>query len=302
MAKVLKLLFLALAFVVFAAACTVAEVSESTPAEIPTSHPFFGDIEEAEELDPLGSDLPPVAPISTVEPLAEESVPEAVEIPAENEQSDSAAESNTPAAPTLQPEGKLFGGQSISATNFYTITIFDDQLNENWSIDNSQWVTTTLNSETAYQGEYSLAWHPFEDFGSIFFTVERNDDVQYLRSQAIGFRFWLSGGENWVERDDLAITAIGSNQSPYWAPNDYSVRSRLQPVFSETRLQFLNLNQDIPPGEWAPIILILNDLQFDPPYQFITGFYLKNDRGVLYPIYIDNVELIMVREESDSES
>lgn len=311
MKRIPSILLLAVSLILLLMACsTMAEEVERTPAPVPTSHPFFGDVDEADQLEPLGAEQESgIDSLSATEAAGEEMEPEedlppplAVEITPETGQPGPADTTTIPATPTPQLDIQLSGGGPISATDFYTVTIFDEELNEHWTIDNSQWVTITLDSDIAYRGDYSLAWHPYEDFASVFFTVGRHDNVAYLRPQVIGIRFWLSGGENWVERDDLAITAIGSNQYPYWVPNDYSVQSRLQPIFSETRLEFLNLNRDIPPGEWAPIILLLNDLQFDPPYFYLTGFYLKNDRGVLHPLYLDNVELVMVREEGASES
>lgn len=306
MAKRLSLLIFIL--LALTAACSPSPTGQMPAVDgpPPTSNPFFGEQDGADGLQPIGADATTAAGL---EPLGEELETQATAtIDTSNLPTPVVTELKTPPASTpgiatTQPDGPLSTGLSLAGTAYYTVTVYSEELSENWTLDNSQWVTVTQDSETAYQGDYALEWTPYEDFASLFFTVERTDNnVAFDRPYVVGIRFWLSGGETWIEPEDLAITAIGSNQYPYWVPNDYSVQSRIQPIFSETRLQFLGLNQDIPPGEWAPITLLLNELQYDPPYSYVTGFYLKNDRDVLHPLYLDNVELIMVREDTDDES
>ena len=285
------------------AACTPSPTGQGPAIDglAPTSNPFFGEQEGAEGVQPIGAGATSEAGL---DPLGEGSETQATPttLPTPVTTQLSTPPVTTPGIATTQPDGPLSSGLSLTGTEYYTVTVFSEELSENWTLDNSQWVTVTLDSETAYQGDYALEWTPYEDFASLIFTVERVDNVSFNRPYVVGIRFWLSGGETWIEPEDLAITAIGSNQYPYWVPNDYSVQSRIQPIFSETRLEFLGLNQDIPPGEWVPITLLLNELQYDPPYSYVTGFYLKNDRNVLHPIYLDNVELIMVKEDTDDES
>jgi hypothetical protein len=40
-------------------------------------------------------------------------------------------------------------------------------------------------------------------------------------------------------------------------------------------------------------VVWLDDLEFDPPYRYVTGFYLKNDIGFRNTYYVDQVALLL---------
>ena len=69
------------------------------------------------------------------------------------------------------------------------------------------------------------------------------------------------------------------------------------PTFSETRLYFLGINRDIPPETWVNVEVWLDDLQYDPIYEYVTGFYIKNDEGFGQTFYVDAVRIIMLPED-----
>lgn len=185
-----------------------------------------------------------------------------------------------------------------------TMIIYDDQLNADWSVEQSSKTTIalaatelqfqpldaqqTLNSNTA-----TIAVSPQADYGTIFFTVRPESGASYKRQSVVGISFWLNSGSAGIATDDLAIAVLGSNTLPYWTPDDQSVFPEQKGSFSETRLYFLKINRTIPPNTWLNIVVWLNDLQYDPIYEYVTGFYIKNDAGFRSTYYLDQVALLM---------
>src|SRR5690606_31538237 len=107
---------------------------------------------------------------------------------------------------------------------------------------------------------------------------------------------------DYVATDDLVITMQGSNQFPYWAENDDSVAGLSNDdadLFSETQLAFLNVSRDIPPNTWFNIEVWLDELVYDPDYEYVTGFYIKNDADFQRPYYIDDVEILLLKDEGE---
>lgn len=66
-------------------------------------------------------------------------------------------------------------------------------------------------------------------------------------------------------------------------------------------LAFLGINRSIPPETWVLIELYPEDREFDPPYDFFTGFYIKNSLGFVQPFYIDRIELTRLVRPTDEE-
>jgi hypothetical protein len=94
---------------------------------------------------------------------------------------------------------------------------------------------------------------------------------------------------------------LGSNSYTYWLANDTSVPTDTTvtveaPLFSETRLYDLHINRAIPPGTWVQVVVWLDDLIYDPEYTYVTGMYIKNNKGFLNTFYIDQVNLLMKRQ------
>lgn len=173
--------------------------------------------------------------------------------------------------------------------------IYSDGLNANWSLENSREVTYELeDSSFVYEGDYSLAYRAEVEYADLAFTVNEDSDEVYLRDDVLAVRFWLYSGDDYVETDDLAVSVVGSNAFPYWVANDDSVTVQdSNPVFPETRLYYLNVDEDIPPNTWFQVELWLNDLIFDPDYKYVTGIFLKNDEDFLRTISIDDLELLI---------
>ncbi len=128
----------------------------------------------------------------------------------------------------------------------------------------------------------------------------------YSRNEILGVSFWLSGGANAVDPGDLAITVVGSNAYPYWVAGDTSVQQAAGipdsaitdefPLFSETRLYFLDIKRTIPPDMWVEVVLWLDEREFDPDYRYITGIYIKNDDPAFLPtFYVDRMSLLLIR-------
>jgi hypothetical protein len=177
--------------------------------------------------------------------------------------------------------------------------IYADELDLGWSTQNSEGGDIDLQATLfSYQGSDSIAFTPEIDFGSILFSVEESNPEPYLRSQVIGFSFWVYCETDYIGSGDLAVTVTGSNQYPYWIPTDDSVTNRFDPIFSETRLYFLGYNSDIPPKTWAEVSVVLDDLIYDPVYTYVTGLLIKSDEDFRNTVYIDQVDISLLEEDT----
>jgi hypothetical protein len=181
------------------------------------------------------------------------------------------------------------------------IIIYDEELAPNWTAEQSRGITYDMaTTDYVYSGAVATAITPTKTYGQFFLTLNAAPEVAYDRDEIIGVSFWLSGGASLIENDDLAVTVLGSNDYTYWVPDDTSVAEQLEeeltdglPLFSETRLYFLDINRPIPPNTWVEVIVWLNERIYDPPYNYITGIYLKNDADFLQTYYIDRVSFLV---------
>jgi hypothetical protein len=175
------------------------------------------------------------------------------------------------------------------------LTIYDETLSEDWTLENSLAVQYDDQSTiAAYAGSKSIAFKPTADFGSLLFSIQPGLQQPIQHDQTLGVSFWIYSGDDYIQTSDIAVSVLGSNEVPYWKPDDHSVTNVIQPVFPETRLYYLDINRDIPPGTWVQIELWLDELQDDPDYQYVTGFYLKTDQDFRNTVLIDQVELVSI--------
>ncbi|MGB0385846.1 MAG: hypothetical protein ACPGWR_13590 [Ardenticatenaceae bacterium] len=212
--------------------------------------------------------------------------------------------------PTLVPTPTRFPSPTVNPTTptpiparFRDLTIYDDQLDANWTLENSFGVAYDAEStSTVYTGTAAISVVPEVDFGSFFFTVAPESTQEYLRSEVLGIRFMLNSGDDYLALEDMALSVWGSNELPYWSADDNSVEFPIaQESFSETRLYFLGINKDIPPNTWVEAELWMDQLVFDPDYVYLTGFRLKHGGGYRTNYYIDNVALIFAEPDVDPE-
>ncbi|MEJ2749945.1 MAG: hypothetical protein P8183_18855 [Anaerolineae bacterium] len=186
---------------------------------------------------------------------------------------------------------------STSSSSETTISLYNDVLNRNWVLMDDPGMEVDLASMAyVHSGRTAIAMTPTADFSSLFFAVRPDTTVDYRREDVLGFRFWLNGGSSIIELEDLAVTVLGSNAYSHWVAGDNSVGESTSdaPLFSETRLYFLNLNRSIPANTWVEVELWLDDRQFDPDYRYVTGFYIKNDAGFYRTVYVDDISLILL--------
>ena len=191
-------------------------------------------------------------------------------------------------------------GQPTSArTNLPEVVIYADALSTGWALDQSSKLTYDLQSrDVVDQGRYVLKATTKDGVGTLYFTLQQGAHTTFRRNKVLGLRFRLSGGNSAIPNDAILVTVVGSNRQPYWVPNDTSVKldgrvTTDEPLFSETRLYFLNINHTIQPKTWVDVFLWLDDRQYDPNYTYVTGFYLKTDH--LDRFYLDNIALITTR-------
>jgi hypothetical protein len=174
------------------------------------------------------------------------------------------------------------------------ITIFDAALNPEWMTVEDKVTINSGFTGFAFNGKNSISITPKADFGSAYFVLSPNAKTAYTRDRVLGFSFQLNGGDSSITTSDLAVAIIGSNQNPYYVAGDNSVTSDNTPVFSETRLYYLKINHTIPPNTWVEVTDMIDDLQFDPIYKYVVGFYIKNSQGFMSSFYIDDVKMLML--------
>jgi hypothetical protein len=179
------------------------------------------------------------------------------------------------------------------------VTVFDDALNAGWSLENSYGVEYKLRERLAtHNGRFSMSFTPQVGYGNLIFAVRPESEEEYLREDVLAVRFWLYSGDDYVNTDDLLVSIVGSNEYAHWVEEDNSVQvNDSRPTFPSTRLYFLNVEDDIPPDTWIRIEVWLNELIYDPDYQYVTGIIIKNDEDFLRTVYIDEVEMVMVMEK-----
>jgi hypothetical protein len=185
----------------------------------------------------------------------------------------------------MQPEDSIF------------FTIFKDELSSDWEVsENPESIVNLSNERPVFEGKKSIAFTPEADYTTLFFAVKENAKTVFRAENVTGVSFWLTGGDDLIALDEMAVSIIGSNDYNYWNSDDSSVEFPLGETFSETRLYYLGLNRSIPPGTWAEVYLPLDSLIYDPVYNYVVGFYLKNDEGFRNTVYLDNVRLILSNE------
>ena len=183
-------------------------------------------------------------------------------------------------------------------TGTYSQTLYADSFNPNWSVERDNRVDVTIrSSEVPREGKYSISITPKERLRPVYIVVSQDSTEVYLRDQVLGFRFWINSGNDYLEPDDLAVTVLGSNEFPYYVEGDHSVTSDYDPVFSETQLYFLGFSRSVPPYTWAEVIVWLDDLIYDPIYEYVVGFYLKNGENFMQSYYLDDIQVILTDPE-----
>lgn len=196
-----------------------------------------------------------------------------------------------------------FGTGDAPDQNFVEALVFDDQLDSNWTLENSanieydpgsteRWFDTLDENSDLTSGAMSISLKPKADYAQLFFTVRADSSEVYHRDEILGVSFWMYSGADIIDTGDFAVTVVGSNEQRYWSPNDQSVFFQGDDSFSETALYFLDINRAIPAESWIKIEVWLDDLLFDPDYKYMTGVYIKNDAGFRNKVYIDRLTLI----------
>lgn len=280
-----KLIILGIFLLFAVTGCTVANLnSEEVSGQLPTptTFRFFDDSQGSNSSD--SSDTGTASGIPTVASLF--------------------TERNTPTPrPTFTPVPTLpiteTSGSSADVTGeeLTTYSIFDDTLNSNWEIIETSGRTVDVSSDSfVFNGEQAIAFTPDADFSALYFGVKPDSTVFFPYEKVLGLSFQISGGDDFIHRDELALTVVGSNEYTYWVADDDSVDLPPGEFFSETSLYFLGLNNSISPNTWTEIFLQLDSLIYDPEYDYVVGFYLKNDVDFRGTVYIDDIKLVLLDE------
>jgi hypothetical protein len=242
---------------------------------------------------------PTIAPIFDDSPeLSATSSPQT--LPTVSEATATTVASSTPAPTgTVVPTTAATSGAAEPTSPFVDVRVYDDALATGWNLRFSDGVNVNITSTSAaYDGLYSVQAAPIKAYSNLIFGVVRNAPATYKREDVLGVRFRVSGGDVIVPNDGLIVTVFGSKEYPYFVKGDTSAtvpEGRVvgeEPLFPETRLYFLDVNRAIQPGEWAEVIVWLDE-HFTPDYTYVTGIQIKNDELYMDPYYIDDVALIL---------
>lgn len=186
--------------------------------------------------------------------------------------------------------------QNALAEQLLDINIYTDDLNPDWVIQEGHGMDIDAHhTAIVHGGRTAIAATPTQGYGLLFFAIGANTNRYYLRDEVVEISFWLNGGDSAIALDDLLVTILGSNRYPYWVDGDNSVVNTNDnlPLFSGTRLYFLDFNRPIPPQTWVNVRVRMEDRIYDPDYQYVTGFYIKNDEDFFETVYIDDVQIKM---------
>jgi hypothetical protein len=274
-----QLRLLCLLFLLVGCSSTPSDLTTSSaPLATPTLHPYLtgGNAEVNDEPEGDSSGPPTVSNIFQVQ-----------EIP-------------TPVPIVTTPPFPTRVATATAAPNPFTNDlIYNEELNINWALNESWGVDfDPVDPSTVYTGTVAISVIPNEDFPALFFTVREDSDLDYFRDDVLGITFRLNSGSEILALEDMAVSVVGSNENFFWLEGDESVEAvpGTESTFSETRLNFLGISRAIPPETWVEVTVWLDDLEFDPVYTYITGFYIKTGDGYRDTYYIDNVALIYPKE------
>jgi hypothetical protein len=198
--------------------------------------------------------------------------------------------------PTIQPLPTPDSQARTPASKLIEVRIFDEEFETGWSLEGSEKMRFSTQSDAAYSGRSALAVTPTGDFGRLLFAAGAKTP-SILRDQLAGISLWIAAGDVEIAPSELAVAIIGSNDYRYWRADDHSVMLDNQHFFSETRLYYLGINRAIPPGTWVELVVWLDQLPFDPDYSYVTGVYIKNDKGFREQFYVDRVSLLLLPKE-----
>ena len=205
----------------------------------------------------------------------------------------------TPLMPTKELE-TVEAPPDLDAIDFVRVPIFVNSLSEDWSLQNSSRVEYTVAREPDLIGENpALKVTPNDAEAVAYFSLNESGAGQFSRLAVFGVTFSVNPGSNWLRGRDMSIAIVGSNENDYWIPGDTSVESpfNFDPVFSETGLHFLGVEGSIPPQNWIPFELFLDNLVFDPTYENVTAIYFKFAPDLRNPIFLNNIELLLLPDD-----
>ncbi len=172
------------------------------------------------------------------------------------------------------------------------VPIFMGQLSPEWQVFTPRGMDYKIGSNTVMHDKHpSIEVQPSMPQSKLYVTLNAAAQAAYPRSDVVAVDFWLYSGDKSLSLFDLAVTAIGSNDYSYYIPSDFSGES--EKPYEETYLVYLGFNRDIPPQTWVEVTIWLDQMQYDPHYQYVTGFYIKNRFNFLRSFAIADASLIM---------
>ena len=226
---------------------------------------------------------PPVTFMAETPNLTSQSPPDATQVPpggivdTGNPPSDLTA---TQVDPTSTPETSR------------SVMIYADKVNPDWQVLTNGGINFQLNNTAqVHTSKTSIEVTPVQPESKLVFALNSGAQTAYPRSQVLGFDFWLYSGAQGLDLYDLAVSAIGSNNYPYYLPGDRS--GEAQKPYEDTYLVYLGFNQNIPPNMWVEVTIWLDKMLYDPSYKYVTGFYLKNRYNFERTFYVADVSMIV---------
>ncbi|MGB1251181.1 MAG: hypothetical protein ACPG8W_11240 [Candidatus Promineifilaceae bacterium] len=190
--------------------------------------------------------------------------------------------------------------------------VYEDELSANWEIvTNAQY--EVIHGRNPYSGNASIIFTPTLGARTFMFTVKESADRTYRQDEIFGITFQVSSINNHIGIDDMAMTVIGSNEIPYWKLDDFSVENVGIPnenwvgredrisnwyatIYPETLFAFLEVDRAIAPKTWTPVNNWLSARLLAPPYEYVTGFYVKTGNLFQGTVQIDDIRIIALEQ------
>lgn len=202
------------------------------------------------------------------------------------------------ALPTFTPLPTLTPIANPTATPelpLRTIVIYDDGFRNGWDFVAEDLFAESY-SEIVFDGSAAMQVSPRLAFSKLYIVADSSNIEPIDRDDIINVSFYLYS-DSAIAFDDMTITAQGSNANIYWLENDRSAITTSDAYFSETQLAFLGIGT-IPEQTWARVEFLPQEQQFDPVYDYFTGFIISNSPTFQSPFLIDRIEILMVDNSS----
>jgi hypothetical protein len=183
-----------------------------------------------------------------------------------------------------------------TASQLFTLPVYDDDLNPNWEVQEDTRMRIDLKSSSeVYRGDAAISFAPRRnDDATLFITVSDQSMEEYRRDQVAKLSFWLYSPKALLYLDQFFITFVGSKRLPYWSLEDQKVANYLS-VFPRISLDKLGFDRAVPADTWVMVEIDFDEVRaLAPEYQYLTGISFQNATDPTHPLLLDDISLTLL--------